>query len=66
MPKVLITTIPFADKNNLPLELLKSVGADVLINPIGRKLKEEELAELIEDLWYTYSGNRANNVKSVR
>ena len=48
--KVLITTIPFADKNNLPLELLKSVGADVLINPIGRKLKEEELAELIEDL----------------
>ena len=49
MLKVLITTIPFADKNNLPLELLKSVGAEFIINPIGRKLKEEELAELIED-----------------
>ena len=49
MFKVLISTIPFADKNNLPLELLKSVGAEFVINPIGRKLKEEELAELIED-----------------
>ena len=49
MLKVLITTIPFADKNNLPLELLKSVGAEFVINPIGRKLKEEELVELIED-----------------
>ena len=49
MPKILITTIPFADKNNLPLELLKSVGAEVTINPIGRKLKEEELVELVGD-----------------
>ena len=49
MLKVLITTIPFADKNNLPLELLKSVGAEVVINPIGRKLKEEELVELVGD-----------------
>ena len=49
MLKILITTIPFADKNNLPLELLKSVGAEVTINPIGRKLKEEELMELVGD-----------------
>ena len=49
MLKVLITTVPFADKNSLPLELLKGVGANFVINPIGRKLKEEELAELIGD-----------------
>jgi D-3-phosphoglycerate dehydrogenase len=49
MLNVLITTIPFADKNSLPIELLKGAGANFVINPIGRKLKEEELAELIGD-----------------
>lgn len=47
MPKVLITTIPFADRNRLPLELLNATGVDYVINPIGRKLKELELAEII-------------------
>jgi D-3-phosphoglycerate dehydrogenase len=49
MLNVLITTVPFADKNSFPLELLKGVGANYVMNPIGRKLKEEELAELIGD-----------------
>ena len=49
MLNVLITTVPFADKNTFPLELLKGVGANFVINPIGRKLKEEELADLIGD-----------------
>jgi D-3-phosphoglycerate dehydrogenase len=49
MLNVLITTVPFADKNSLPIELLKGVGANFVINPIGRKLKEEELADLIGD-----------------
>jgi D-3-phosphoglycerate dehydrogenase / 2-oxoglutarate reductase len=49
MPKALITTVPFADKNRLPLEMLESAGIDFLINPIGRKLKEAELAEMVGD-----------------
>ncbi len=49
MPKVLITTVPFADKNRLPIELLEGAGIEYLINPIGRKLKEEELAEMVSD-----------------
>lgn len=49
MPKALITTIPFADKDLLPLQLLEKVGIDYLINPIGRKLKEDELAEMVTD-----------------
>ena len=49
MLNILITTVPFADKNSLPLELLSGAGANFVINPIGRKLKEEELAELIGD-----------------
>ena len=49
MPKALITTVPFGDKNRLPLELLEAAGVEYLINPIGRKLKEEELAEMVAD-----------------
>lgn len=49
MPKALITTIPFGDKNRLPLELLEAAGIEYLVNPIGRKLKEDELADMISD-----------------
>jgi D-3-phosphoglycerate dehydrogenase / 2-oxoglutarate reductase len=50
MSKVLITTVPFADRNRLPLELLEGAGIDYVINPLGRKLKEPELAELVSDV----------------
>lgn len=49
MPKALITTVPFADENRLPTELLDGAGIEYLINPIGRKLKEEEVAEMVTD-----------------
>lgn len=49
MSKVLITTVPFADKNRLPIEMLEEAGIDYLINPVGRKLKEEELVEMVTD-----------------
>ena len=47
--RVLITTIPFADKDPRPLHLLEQVGAEVIINPLGRKLTEADLAEIIVD-----------------
>jgi len=49
MSKVLITTVPFGDKNRLPLEQLEAAGIEYLINPIGRKLKEDELADMVSD-----------------
>jgi D-3-phosphoglycerate dehydrogenase len=47
--KVLITTVPFGDKNRLPLELLEESGIEYLINPLGKKLTEDELAEMVKD-----------------
>ena len=47
MPRVLITTVPFARANKLPLELMQSAGIDYEINPLNRKLREHELRELI-------------------
>jgi D-3-phosphoglycerate dehydrogenase / 2-oxoglutarate reductase len=49
MPKALITTVPFAERNRLPLEQLESAGIEYLINPLGRRLKEDELAEMAVD-----------------
>ena len=49
MPKVLITTVPFADKNRLPLDLLEDAGIEYLINPLNKKLTEDELLEMVND-----------------
>ena len=49
MSKVLITTIPFADKNRLPLDLLENRGIEYLINPFNKKLTENELIEVVAD-----------------
>jgi len=45
--KALITTVPFGKIDTKPLELLNAAGIEVNINPIGRKLTELELADLI-------------------
>jgi len=49
LPKVLITTIPFGDKNRLPLDLLENAGIEYLINPFNKKITEEQLADIITD-----------------
>jgi D-3-phosphoglycerate dehydrogenase / 2-oxoglutarate reductase len=59
MPKVLITTVPFADKNRLPVEMLHDAGVEFVVNPIGRKLKEDELAELVSDYDVLIAGTEA-------
>lgn len=46
MARVLITTVPFGAHNHLPVDLLESIGVDFDINPLGRRLKEDELAEM--------------------
>ena len=59
MAKALITTVPFSDKNKSPIELLEKAGIDYVINPIGRKLKEDELAEMVADFDVLIAGTEA-------
>ena len=47
MARVLITTVPFGVHNRLPLDLLESVDVDFDINPLGRRLREGELADMV-------------------
>jgi len=56
MPKALITTIPFAAGNRLPLELLESAGIEYQINPLGRRLTEHDLAQMIADFDVVIAG----------
>lgn len=74
MTKVLITTVPFGSKNRLPLELLEKAGIEYLINPLGKKLTEDQLAELATDFDVIIAGTepitdkvmaRASNLKLI-
>ena len=64
MVKVLITTVPFGDKDSRPLEHLKDNSIDYLINPIGRKLTEDELAEMVADFDIIIAGTEKISSKS--
>lgn len=63
MPKALITTVPFADKNPSPLNLLKNAGVDYFLNPMGRKLKEDELAKMVSDFDILIAGTEPITAK---
>ncbi len=47
--RVLVTTVPFGDIDPEPLKLLEKDKISFAINPIGRRLREEELAGMIGD-----------------
>lgn len=47
MKQVLITTSPFAEVDPTALRLLEAEGIRYELNPYGRRLREEEVAELI-------------------
>lgn len=56
MARILITTVPFGDKNDLPIRQLEATGAEYLINPLGRKLKEDELTGMVGDVEVLIAG----------
>jgi D-3-phosphoglycerate dehydrogenase / 2-oxoglutarate reductase len=72
--KVLITTVPFGQYDKYPLELLEANNIKYDINPLGRRLKAEELSEMIVDYSILIAGtepinqevlNKANNLKLI-
>jgi D-3-phosphoglycerate dehydrogenase / 2-oxoglutarate reductase len=74
MPKVLITTVPFGEKDRLPLDLLENAGINYLMNPFNKKITEDQLAEIIHDFDALIAGtepitekvlNRAANLKLI-
>lgn len=48
--RVLVTTVPFGEIDRTPLNLLEEAGIEYIINPIGRRLRPEELGDMIGDI----------------
>jgi len=65
--KVLVTTVPFGAINPYPLEIMETEPAcEYVINPIGRKLKEDELAEMISDYNIVVAGTEPISEKVLK
>ena len=74
MAKVLITTIPFGEKNRLPLDLLEKAGIKYLKNPFNKKITGDQLADIVTDFDAIIAGtepitekvmDRATNLKLI-
>ena len=59
MGKVLLTTAPFGVKDRLPLELLEEANIEYFFNPLGRKLTEQELANIIPSFEVLIAGTES-------
>lgn len=53
---VLVTTVPFGEADRAPLDMLDACGVELRINPLGRRLREGELAEMIGDCTAVIAG----------
>lgn len=49
MFKVLVTTVPFCAVDQTALQMLRKSGVECVINPLGKRLTETELAAMIAD-----------------
>ena len=72
--KVLITTVPFGEKDRLPLDLLDQNNIEYQINPINKKPTEEELIRMAADFDVIIAGtekisekvmNKITNLKFI-
>lgn len=74
MSKVLITTSPFGEYDKFPIEMLEKCEVDYVLNPFKRRVTEEELGELIQDIDILIAGtekiseavlSRAKNLRLI-
>jgi D-3-phosphoglycerate dehydrogenase / 2-oxoglutarate reductase len=74
MTKVLITTIPFGERDREPIDILVRSGINFKINPLNKKLTENELIDMVDDFDVIIAGteqitkkvmDRASNLKMI-
>ena len=66
MSITLITTVPFSDRNRFPLEMLEANGVDYRLNPLNRKLTEEELIGMVADVGVIIAGTEPITAKVMK
>lgn len=63
--KVLVTTVPFGETNTLPLEMLNSIDVDYVLNPLEKKLTEDELIQLVPDVDVIIAGTEQISARVI-
>jgi D-3-phosphoglycerate dehydrogenase / 2-oxoglutarate reductase len=63
--RVLVTTVPFGEIDPQPIQLLEKAKISFDINPIGRRLREEELVEMIGDYEVLIAGTEPISEKAL-
>lgn len=63
--RVLVTTVPFGTIDDTPLRLLAEAGVELVINPLGRKLKETEVAEALRGFSVVIAGTETINAQAM-
>lgn len=65
MKKIAITTTSYGKYDEKPLKLLKGYDFEILLNPYGRKLKEEEIVEMCKDAIGIIAGTETLNADII-
>jgi D-3-phosphoglycerate dehydrogenase len=63
---VLVTTFPFGEVDRAPFDLLKAEGIEVRTNPFGRRLREEELVEIVPGCTAMIAGTEPITARVLR
>jgi D-3-phosphoglycerate dehydrogenase len=64
--RILIATYPFAKTGRKPLEILEQIGCEIIHNPYGRRLKEDEVGELIKDVDIVIAGTEQYSIDNLK
>ena len=65
MTKIAVGSSSFGKTSNAPLELMKTKGIEVIVNPYGRKMTELEAIELFKDVDGVLAGLEPLNEKVI-
>jgi D-3-phosphoglycerate dehydrogenase len=61
--KILITTAPFSEQNKFPLEMMEANDVGYRLNPLNRKLTEDELIGMVADVGGIIAGTEPITAK---
>ncbi|MCO5170961.1 MAG: phosphoglycerate dehydrogenase [Planctomycetes bacterium] len=59
IPRVAVASHPFGEGDDAPLRLLREAGAELVVNPVRRKLRPDELVELLAGAVAVVAGTEA-------
>jgi D-3-phosphoglycerate dehydrogenase len=64
--RILITTSPFGKSGNKPVKLLEETGWEIIHNPYGRRLRANEVLDLIQDVDAVIAGTEHYPVDKLK